>query len=93
MNGLNHLVFGILITLPWKIQTWRPTINVAYHELSPYISRNKNGSVSGIIPEVLSELSSWCIADSKYTLNMVSANNFSNLLESRTKMKEYMEVN
>ena len=89
MNSLTHLVCVVLVILPWEVKSWRPKVNVAYYELSPYIYRGINGSISGIFPDIIKKLSRWCHSDFKYTMNTGSASNFTNLIENRTNMKEY----
>ena len=87
-----HLVYVVLTTFQWNDKTvegYRGTINVAYYELSPYIYRNENGSTSGIVPELLEEVSGTCVVKFRYSLNLLSANHFSRQIENKTWMKQY----
>ena len=90
MSRSMQLVCVVLVALPCNIESWRTKINVAYYELSPYIYRGADGSISGIFPEIIKEMSRWCHADFEYTMNTRSGENFTNLIENRTKMKEYI---
>ena len=84
------LALAVLFAFPFGINSFRSApINVAYYELSPYIYRNENGSMSGIFPELFKELTSWCKIDFKYSLNTMSPNNFSKLIENKTLMEQY----
>ena len=88
MNRVVILACTFVFHFPFGIKTSRYA-NIAYYELSPYIYRNENGSLSGIFPEVFEELSTLCDIDINYSLDMRSAKNFSNLIENKTFMSEF----
>ena len=84
------LLCVVLIIFPCKINSYGGVINVVYYELSPYIYKSENDSVSGIFPELFAELARWCDYEFKFTLDMKTPSNFSALIENKTRMKQYL---
>ena len=78
------------IIFPCKINSYGGEIHVVYYELSPYIYKSENDSVSGIFPELFAELARWCDYEFKFTLDMKTPSNFSALIENKTRMKQYL---
>ena len=84
--------FLFFVTLfPLIIMGYR-TIDIGYYELPPYIYKSKNGSLQGIFPEIFQDLSRKCYTRYKYdlrfnySLDMMSANNFSTYMNQEDKM-------
>ena len=92
MSKFVYLVYVALTNLLPSAKGYN-FINVAYYELSPYIYRNENGSISGIFPELLDELSNECDVEFRYSMDTLSANNFSNLIGNKTMMMKYLYGN
>ena len=92
MSKFVYLVYVALTNLLPSAKGYN-FINVAYYELSPYIYRNENGSISGIFPELLDELSNECDVEFRYSMDTLSANNFSNLIGNKTIMMKYLYGN
>ena len=76
MNKILQLVYLSLVMLPWSIQSFG-TIKIAYYELPPYVHKSENGSIVGIFPEIFEELTTKCNVEFNYSLNLMSAKNFS----------------
>ena len=87
------LLCVVLVEFSFGIKGYYDVANVAYYEQPPYIYKNENGSMTGIFPEIFEDLTKMCFVDFKYSLNTISARNFSNLFKNKTAMDKYMHGN
>ena len=88
MNMLVQLIIFALFHIRFSLSKYgKNKIDIVYYELPPYIYSTKNGSVRGIFPQIIEELSVKCRIEFNYSLNMISARNFFSLMEHRNNTK------
>ena len=62
-------------------------IQIAYYDLAPYIYEDKNGTMVGIIPEIMKALSLECDMELNYSRKIDSAKTLSTLMKDIKKMQ------
>ena len=81
-----QLICASLTTLLLHVKSHN-AIQIAYYDLNPYIYEDKNGTMLGIIPEIMKELSLECDIEFNYTLKIDSAKNLSIFMKDIEKMQ------
>ena len=65
------------------------TVNTVYYEMPPFIHRNGNGTLIGIIPDIAMKIWELCSTKLQFAVDVKSEKNFTSLLENPKLITEY----